>query len=184
MEPAPLTSLDPDAPTEGLEGVTGLAEVESLLVRLAVGGRFGRASVMLHEHLSSGGKRTRGNNCLRQNGDFLTPGKQKTSSDPPSCDHGTAIYLVGATPVCADVGVLPTGSTVSECASKNLLQNITSWSGVCVNWRYVTRDHRWTMVRFPSSQKSLKQAGWAFIKTSALDPDRRNWPTYYERGTC
>jgi YD repeat-containing protein len=120
----------------------------------------------------------RGNNCFSYNGTYLKPGKD-------SCERGTAIYLDGPTVECANVYVLPNGQTRSSCKSEDVIRNLdtsSEWSGYCVNWRYVTKDRQWVMVR---DTRDIHYGGWVFIRISALAHDRTTWPSYEERGgTC
>jgi hypothetical protein len=59
---------------------------------------------------------------------------------------------------------------------------ISGYSGYCVDWRYVTRDRHWVMVR--DTHRSIKRGGWVFIPVGAFDPDRSKWKRLNERGTC
>lgn len=94
--------------------------------------------------------------------------------------------------MCAQVGLLPGPKrTSAKCAEKDVVKRLTKrseWSGYCVDWRYVTRDRRWVMVR--DTSRDISRAGWVFVPRSALAADRGTWPAYrtYEggpgRGTC
>jgi hypothetical protein len=87
----------------------------------------------------------RGNNCFLADGTYVKPGLGR-------CDRGTAIYLDGPTVECANVYVLPDGNTRSSCKQEDVIRNLNTtseWSGHCVNWRYVTKDRQWVMVRDP-----------------------------------
>jgi hypothetical protein len=102
-----------------------------------------------------------------------------------TCSRGTAIYLDGPTVECANVGVLPDGDTQSSCKQQDVVDNLdqdSEWRGHCVNWRYVTKDRQWVMVREPGD---IHYGKWVFIRISALAKDRTTWPSYDERGgTC
>jgi hypothetical protein len=124
-----------------------------------------------------GGKLVRGNNCYNESGTWRTPGAG-------TCDRGTAIFLTGPTVECANVFVIPDGNTQPSCRSEDVIRTLNTqaeWSGYCVNWRYVTRDRQWVMVRDP---RTLNRGGWVFIRLSALNPDRGTWMAYDKRGTC
>jgi hypothetical protein len=86
---------------------------------------------------------------------------------------------------CANVYVLPDGNTRSSCKDEDVIRNLNTtseWSGHCVNWRYVTKDRQWVMVRDP---RDIHYGGWVFIRISSLAANRGTWPSYYERGgTC
>lgn len=56
---AALPQSDPDAPTEGLMGTSGVFPAESLMRRVAAGTRGGKAAEMATEALESGGSRMR-----------------------------------------------------------------------------------------------------------------------------
>jgi len=123
------------------------------------------------------GALVRGNNCFNASGTWRTIGAG-------TCDHGTQTYLAGPTVECANVFVLPDGNTRSSCRSQDVIRTLDTkaeWGRYCVNWRYVTRDRQWVMVRDP---RTLNRGGWAYIKLTALDADRGRWPAYDERGTC
>jgi YD repeat-containing protein len=120
----------------------------------------------------------RGNNCFSYNGTYIKPGKD-------SCERGTRIYLDGPTVECANVYMLPKGETRSSCKREDIIRDLdqqSEWSGYCVNWRYVTKDRQWVMVRDP---REAHYGGWVYIRISALAKDRTTWPSYEERGgTC
>ncbi len=92
--------------------------------------------------------------------------------------------MTGPTVECADVGLTVSGTTDPTCAQKNVIRNLdkrSEWSGYCVNWRYVTKDKQWVMVR---DNREIYRGGWVFIKPDALTADRENWPGINDRGTC
>jgi hypothetical protein len=89
------------------------------------------------------------------------------------CGGGTAIFLRPnhATVECANVYPVPDGNTEGCSSPKERLRTIAAGdsSGYCVEWRYVTKDQQYVMVRdrhFRNSQDSR-----LFIPISALDPD-------------
>jgi len=65
-------------------------------------------------------------------------------------------------------------------------------AGTCVNWRYLTKDGNFVVVRL--SDRKLNRGGWVFIDTNAFSKARLRdfkpnentggWPGFYERGTC
>ena len=118
-----------------------------------------------------GGDLVRGNNCFNASGTYRRPGAG-------TCDRGTAIYLVGPTVECANVYVIPSGTTRDGCAREDVVRTLnqsSEWSGYCVNWRYVTRDRKWVMVRDP---RRLNRGGWVFIRLGSLASNRGTWPSY------
>jgi hypothetical protein len=115
---------------------------------------------------------SRGNNCFLQDGRWLAPGRG-------SCDRGTAIHLRSAAGECTDVGLRTDGGT-RGCKPEDVIRQVLP-AGTCVNWRYVTKDRQWVMVRDP--QRPIQRGGWVFIPESAFEPDRDLWPSY-GTGTC
>jgi hypothetical protein len=68
------------------------------------------------------------------------------------------------------------GKTTKNCRSQDVIRNLESrseWEGYCVNWRYVTRDRRWVMVR--DTNRLDTRGVWVFIRASSLDRDRSKW---------
>jgi hypothetical protein len=113
------------------------------------------------------GHLVRGNNCFSEHG---------TPMLIANCHSGSKIYLTGPTVECANVYAIPDGKTIKTCHNEDVvryLANRDDWSGYCVNWRYVTRDRRWVMVR--DTNRSINRGGWVFISTSALPRDRATW---------
>jgi hypothetical protein len=118
------------------------------------------------------GTNVRGNNCFNKSGTYRRPGKN-------TCDRGTAVFLTGPTVECANVYVVPDGtSTSSQCAQKDIVRNLNTsseWGNYCVSWRYVTRDRQWVLVR---DQRAINRGGWVYIRTSALPAQRTQWHAY------
>ncbi len=78
--------------------------------------------------------------------------------------------------MCANVFVLPEGKTIKNCRDQDVVRDLDQRSeseGYCVNWRYVTKDRRWVMVR--DTNRSINRGGWVFIKASALPSNRATW---------
>jgi len=95
------------------------------------------------------------------------------------CDHGTAILLEHPSPACANVFPAPAGKT-DGCNWS--LRTIAA--GTCVEWRYVTTDNQFVMVK--DRRFDLWEGSWVFIRRSALEADFRRWPniTTKGRGRC
>jgi hypothetical protein len=113
-----------------------------------------------------------GNNCFLQDGRLLPIGRG-------TCDRGTAIHLRSAAGECTDVGLQADGDT-RGCKPEDVIRQVVP-AGTCVNWRYVTKDRQWVMVRDP--QRPIQRGGWVFIPETAFEPDRDLWPSY-GTGTC
>ena len=88
--------------------------------------------------------------------------------DQPSgslaCNHGSAVYLEKGTPECANVGLSDsTGNTTAGvCDQVGSLK-----AGSCVEWRYITKDNKYVMVKDPYVYNY--QASWIFIERGALN---------------
>jgi hypothetical protein len=74
----------------------------------------------------------------------------------------------------------PRWQTRDRCRPENVIRTITDEqaSGYCVDWRYVTRDRRWVMVR--DTHRTIQRGGWVFMPLSSFEPDREKWPAYGE----
>ena len=145
-----------------------------------------RPSFGLWQSVAYGGTssaRVRGNNCFNGNGSYRKVG----DDDNPAkrCTHGTAIRLDGPAVQCMNVYSIPDGQTIEHCNEKDVIRRLnqqSEWSGYCVNWRYVTKDRRWVMVR--DTHRPIERGGWVYMNISAFAPNRTQWPAYDERGTC
>lgn len=123
-----------------------------------------------------GGHTVRGNNCFNVSGAYM---------QIRNCTSGSKIYLKGPTEICANVFVLPDGKTTKNCRSQDVIRDLNSrseWEGYCVNWRYVTKDRRWVMVR--DTNRVDTRGVWVFIRASALDRNRANWGGMGENEHC
>lgn len=79
--------------------------------------------------------------------------------------------------LCANVfTTLSQGHTRNECRAKDQLGTLAA--GRCVQWRYVTFDRRWVMVRMPG--RDIRDGAWAFVRARALPADRSTWPGLYQ----
>jgi tungstate transport system substrate-binding protein len=97
----------------------------------------------------------------------------------PSCSRGTPVYVQSDTPECANVGLNPvTGASVpplshvggDACPAGSQDSQVGALrAGRCVEWRYITTDGRWVMVRDPL--RHHQRASWLFIERGALSPD-------------
>ncbi|MBA2717446.1 MAG: fibronectin type III domain-containing protein [Propionibacteriales bacterium] len=134
------------------------------------------------------GRLVRGNNCFRDDGTWLRAGGE-------GCDHGTAIYLAGPSFQCADVSLLPdASSTRASCGDGDVIKRLggDEWKGYCVDWRYVTKDGRWVLVRDTTAGRDVIDGGWVFMPRSSFAQDRGSWPAFDVgvigrgggRGTC
>ncbi len=103
---------------------------------------------------------------------------ERLATSPPS------FYMTGPGVQCASVYTnLSSGLTRVTCKPNDVVRNLdtqSEWSGYCVNWRYVTRDHKWLMVR---DTRDIHYGGWVFMPLKSFDSDRSKWHSYYE-GTC
>ena len=72
------------------------------------------------------------------------PDGSRISCRTSRCDHGTAIFLTGPTPFCGNVYPVPDGQT-DGCDDR--LRTINDWRGSCVEWRYVTSDGQFVLIR-------------------------------------
>jgi hypothetical protein len=96
-----------------------------------------------------------------------------------SCNHGTAVFLVAASRICANVGLNQHGdSTGCAVDGVNYLGQLEP--GDCIEWRYITNDGRnreqqWVMGKLRSRQNP--EASWVFIRRTALNPRNSKLPT-------
>lgn len=87
------------------------------------------------------------------------------------CDHGTAIYLERNTYSCLNVYPAPSGNT-QDCGSANSWRSYAR--GACVEWRYVTKNNDFVMVKDRSRPNF--QGSWLFLPRSAFAANFNDWP--------
>ena len=123
------------------------------------------------------GKLVRGNNCQNASGNWRRVGKN-------TCDHGTGLFMVRPGIQCANVYAIPDGNTNPKCKKRDIVDTIGEgeWSGYCVDWRYITRDRDWVMVR--DTHRTNLRGGWVFMRLRSFEQNRSLWKAYDERGTC
>jgi hypothetical protein len=101
--------------------------------------------------------------------------------DRSPCNGGTRTDLQTPAEMYANVDLTPDGNTsTSGVHALGLLP--ATW---CVEWRYITKDGRWAMVKVRSRPNG--SASWVFIKASALVQPASLLPdvnTYPKGGTC
>ncbi|HEX8083381.1 MAG TPA: hypothetical protein VF529_03765 [Solirubrobacteraceae bacterium] len=79
---------------------------------------------------------------------------------------------------------IPDGNTNPKCKKRDIVGTIGEgeWSGYCVDWRYITRDRHWVMVR--DTHRTNLRGGWVFMRLRSFEQNRSMWKAYDERGTC
>jgi hypothetical protein len=100
-------------------------------------------------------------NCLSS---FGAPDQFGTPRLEP-CKGGTKTPTVmGHVELCANVALTDTGQTSPRCINRlGYLKNAH-----CVEWRYITKDGRWAMVKVRS--RPDPEGSWVFIRAAALGP--------------
>jgi hypothetical protein len=116
---------------------------------------------------------------MSQRWSYRHAGGKILGSDAPFCDRGTAMTVVRTGVQCANVYAIPDGRTLTKCKDKDIIKTVDP--GYCVDWRYVTRDRRWVMVR--DTSRNNNRAGWVFMPITSFRRDRGTW-SYYNHGTC
>ncbi|MCU1678322.1 MAG: hypothetical protein JWM93_3080 [Frankiales bacterium] len=100
------------------------------------------------------------------------------------CSHGTAIYVTaaGGVDVCADVGLERDGDT-HGCTDPLLDERgdpVHMPKDTCVEWRYVTGDDNWFMVKLRT--RNNPTASWVFIPRTASSYRDSRLPNILTKG--
>jgi YD repeat-containing protein len=112
------------------------------------------------------------------------PPSRIPASSNARCIHGTAIYITAqaGVDVCADVGLSPNGNT-DGCTDPLLDEGgdpVHLPKNVCVEWRYVTGDDKWFMVKL--RYRDNPTASWVFIPRTASSYRDSTLPNILTKG--